>query len=271
MTSRRSAVPCPVVGCDFLAEAASLGHARRSMRGHALRLHGARFEGEGRPLLPLNREELADELQRFRRTQRNSRERRRDTAYELAVRQVVGDCPGLLTRTRSPAALTGDRPGPRARARSPASLVGDVLLDLSDGQVDFEDWGAPVVPPTLPPCRSAEVQTDDVPVRQPAFVLPFGRTESEMVDFLMLHPGLRPSSLVERLVSSTESGSSDESQDAARYWLRVLGGHLRMMASSLLEDLRSSLARDPSGQDAFTTGVECLVRWRRRPDDEDVE
>ena len=249
MMADRVILSCSFLGCTVQTEASSLCHARRSMRTHCLRYHGASYSGEGVPPRLLSPEELARELEGLRRRQRNSRERRRDRGREVSVRAASGAGPGLAAGSGLPGADTGV-----------------FFPDLSAAQMLVtEDWDSFDAAPLLPIVAESGVQTDPVLPPPTVFELPAGMTESEMVDLLVLHPGRRPSSLVDLLASRPGAATTAARADEIRYWLTVLTSHLRLMAVSLRDDLLGELARDPSGRSAFNLGFDRLTQWARRP------
>lgn len=206
--------------------------------------------GEGLPLLALAPEELFRELERFRHQQRNSRERRRDRVREISIRSVTGGVLGQPTRSHSPVASMGfDFP------------------DLSCGQVAMEDWEVPSTPAGLPSDPPAVSSAEPFRPESQAFNLPFGLTESELTEFLLLHPVWRPQSLVALLEERQGVMLSTASRDSFVYWFSVIARFVRMSASSLIDDIQSALARDSSGREAFELGMERLFQWAHRPSD----
>jgi hypothetical protein len=125
-------ISCPDVpggsGCLFVGRGPTLSSARRALRGHALRHHGAIFEEEGRPLCPTTPEDLARRLTTFRRSQMSAAQRRsfdqellsRSSSVAGGSGSAAGGVSGLSTGlrlVRGPAVAGDGGPPPRPVGR----------------------------------------------------------------------------------------------------------------------------------------------------------
>lgn len=164
---------CPAVGCSFVGHGTTLSSARRSVRGHALVVHRARFVSESLPLQTLTPEQLEAQTDVFRRGQMaTSLRRRRDQALLDTLLGVsgaeggppIGASPGLRAGSAQvgvlPAASTGQPP------------------DLSAGQFQPSLISVPATPPTVAPYQP-----------------PRGYDAVRMADFIRGNTGRRPSSM----------------------------------------------------------------------------
>lgn len=235
---------CP---CDFIGRGASMGTARRAVRGHALRQHGRRFLSEAVPLQDLTPEQLAAQLDAFTRAQMGTHQRR---AVESELWSSLGDILG------SPESTSGFMAGSASvGSRQSVGLV----PDLSAGQVAVSASGAPVavgVPNTagsLPTTSSAGN----------VFAPPRGYDGRQMADLLRDNLG-RPPAYIVRLLTPT----GEVPDPATTFWVSAMAA----LQSSVGHDLRGlvedQLAVDPTGQSAFDLGLAAIGRLDRRPLDD---
>lgn len=261
-------VVCPVPGCGFAGRGSSQSNARRTLKGHTLRQHGAQFVGEGLPLAVLSSSELAAQLERFRRQQANSRTRRRlsRSSQASAVMEVVGG--SSSGSDAGPASGTGwVHSGPQAGNVTPTGTSSEVVPDLSDGQVEDWDLIAEVgleFPDFLdPPEVCSSNPSNQVP--PPQFIPPRNYSTREMVDFFRQFPGRRPSSLARMLSGSPQDAEVDPQ---LQYWMEVMAILQQSLAQSLLDDVRDCFVVDASGNRAFEHGISRLRDLARHPLDE---
>ena len=241
-------VKCPDIpsgpGCEFVGRGATLSAARRAVRGHALRVHGHCFDGEDRPLRSAPPAEIAERLTAFRRQQMSAGQRR---AFDSELSSALG-CAGFEG---------GFDAGPRAGV---VDLSGDLppwmdafLPDLSMGQVD-----GPVLTSSEP--TPASVASVGVEVFRP----PRGFSPSEMAEFLILHSGRRPASIVRMLLPSAEV-----LDPATVFWVSTMA-HLQRSLAARLRDRVADLVRiDPTGTAAYEEAMKDLSLWIRRPTGDD--
>ena len=236
-------VPCPGAvgdaGCPFVGSGATLSTARRAVRGHVLRRHGARFEGEGLPLRPLPPQELERHLAAFRRSQLSAVQRRASLAALLGDLDAVaggdGSAAGSVSgRTAGVGCLLGD----------PFSWFGGVLPDLSPGQLPCEQ---PSAGPSGPASVSVAVQA--------AFQPPAGLDAQRMAEYVW-RPANRscfPSTLSARLQRR------ESLPDPLLLYVLEVAAHLRRMIGRELETgVVDSLQVDPSGGTAYQRAVESV-------------
>lgn len=127
-------IKCPQPWCDFVGRGSSISSARRTLKGHALRLHGAKFQHETLPLLPLPPEELSVLLQNFRLQQANSWIRRRLVNHSNSP--AVGEVDSVRTGLRARNVTRVDNPiYSQDKCEATSELV---CPDLSYGQL--ENW-----------------------------------------------------------------------------------------------------------------------------------
>jgi len=230
-------IRCPQPGCDFSATAGHLCTARRTIRGHTLRVHSAAYVGEDIPPRPLSGAELDAALDRFRASQMNSTQRRNHSAFLLDALASVG-APGGSPPGVSPGLLAGS-----AQVRNrPGAAPG--FPNLSAGQVA-------VGPPAAPPVADVAVQACA------PFNPPHGWSPDRMVDFLMENPGRPPSSLLGMLTAA------DPSPDPwIEYMLQVAIGLQRASARLVVNTYQDRARLDPF--EAMNGASAALARLAHR-------